>query len=122
MVRTAALVLALIPAPAMAAAPLTPAEKAAVSQSLSGILLDAESARWRWLSPTEGNVILYCGFVNAKNSYGAYSGFRPFMVSLVRRTKTALAATIGNPGSDDEEITIRMCASKGYDLSEVPTG
>lgn len=119
--KTAITALAFLTATAATAAPdLTAAEKEAISKAFSGILLDDTTARWRWLPPAEGNVITYCGFVNAKNSYGAYTGFRPFMVALVRRTAMASLPTIGAPGSDDEVITIRMCSTRGYDLTEVP--
>lgn len=127
MVRKAALaaVIMLGATPAFAAAPLNPGEKAAIVKAFDALLLDGLSARWRWPTPAEeGTAITYCGFVNGKNSMGAYTGYRPFMVALVRRNKPrqpiASLATLGNPGSDDEQITITLCTRHGYDVSEIP--
>lgn len=123
MVRTAFVVAALgLAVPAHAAAPITPAEKAAITKAFGGVLRDGVSARWRWLPPAEGNVITYCGFVNSKNAYGAYVGFQPFMVSLVRRNAMVFSPMTGSEDSDDGAIARRMCADKGYDISEVPSG
>lgn len=39
-------------------------------------LRDGDSARWGAIWTVDG--WNYCGFVNGKNAYGAYSGFKPF--------------------------------------------
>jgi hypothetical protein len=46
------------------------------------MLKDPESARFRRIYGAQGNVekIAICGEVNAKNSYGGYTGYKPFMV------------------------------------------
>lgn len=45
-------------------------------------LKDGESARFQLVSAKRHeNVVLICGNVNAKNSFGAYNGFRPFVYS-----------------------------------------
>lgn len=49
-------------------------------QRVVSMLNDPESARFRdvGISPTSNAV---CGFVNAKNAYGGYPGFRRFIVT-----------------------------------------
>jgi hypothetical protein len=48
-------------------------------------LFDAESARFldvvRVVSPETGKTRIICGWVNAKNTFGGYVGFRPFFVA-----------------------------------------
>lgn len=46
------------------------------------MLKDPESARFRRIYGAKGGVrkIAICGEVNAKNSYGGYTGYKPFMV------------------------------------------
>ena len=58
-----------------------PADKkqAAALDLVRGELKDGESARFKGVKPLskDGN---YCGFVNSKNSFGAYAGFSVFYV------------------------------------------
>ena len=66
---------------------LTPAEKLSLSKNISQSLKDAESARFKWmpvvLREREG-ATHYCGLVNAKNSYGGYTGFMRFWAALYK--------------------------------------
>ena len=71
------------------AAPKTkPAEKPKANpfeqahERVRDILKDPESARFR--SEFKGKDDSVCGFVNAKNSYGGYDGFKPFIVERDR--------------------------------------
>lgn len=63
------------------------AEKAVV-QYFDGSLKDPDSARYTFLAPTMGSLVngnlrqfgwFMCGTVNAKNSYGGYTGGRVFL-------------------------------------------
>lgn len=54
--------------------------RAAVSRDL----LDPASAQFRDLYVTQtGDARALCGEINAKNSYGAYTGFRPFYATKI---------------------------------------
>src|SRR5436305_1651171 len=53
--------------------------KRAIMAQVGDKLKDGASARYRWLPEKKGGVS-YCGFVNAKNSYGAYAGWAPFYI------------------------------------------
>lgn len=59
--------------------PASAALQTAVRRHFEMILLDAPSARWKWL-PVRGDGRIYCGYVNAKNRIGGYTGFQMFMV------------------------------------------
>jgi hypothetical protein len=58
---------------------LTATEKAIIINNMN--LRDADSARFRWL-PFDPSKSHYCGWVNAKNAYGGYTGFQPFEASI----------------------------------------
>ncbi|MEW7002549.1 hypothetical protein M5585_32300 [Serratia ureilytica] len=58
---------------------------------------------------------VYCGKVNAKNSYGAYIGDRLFAVVFIdTKSDGLLAAPLGR--MDSQEVISSLCASSGYDL------
>lgn len=54
-----------------------PSWRHAAMEAASKRLKDPWSAHYRWERP-QGS--LFCGLVNAKNSYGGYSGWEPFYV------------------------------------------
>lgn len=61
---------------------LTPTEKKLIESGLKSKLKDPDSAQFKWTKITrsagaEGRVY-YCGMVNAKNSYGGYTGLDHF--------------------------------------------
>lgn len=62
------------------AVPTTPDHLAiGVEEAQAGVraqLRDGDSARWGAIWTVDG--WNYCGFVNGKNAYGAYAGFKPF--------------------------------------------
>jgi len=70
------------------------AEKLLIRQAISSLLKDASSAEYRW-GPLHGPG--YTGCVNAKNSYGAYTGFQTFSVNLVRVDGRILRVVPENP-------------------------
>lgn len=55
--------------------PIRPAERAKVIAAADVQLKDGASARWRF-EPVRADLV--CGYVNAKNSFGAYVGWQPF--------------------------------------------
>ena len=58
---------------------------------------------------------VYCGKVNAKNSYGAYIGDRLFAVVFIdTKSDGLLAVPVGS--MDSQEAISSLCASSGYDL------
>lgn len=61
---------------------------------------DPGSAQFRntYLTTDKGTAVALCGEVNAKNSFGAYTGFRPF---YVMDTGKSLTAGVMEDGAED---------------------
>ncbi|MGH8032507.1 MAG: hypothetical protein ACREO8_09130 [Luteimonas sp.] len=90
----------------------TSKEIAAIRKAMERDLLDAESARFDSVKVKGEDM---CGLVNAKNSMGAYVGYRAFNGMIFKDTTgKLLAAPMGMSGS--EEVTRTMCAQKGIPL------
>lgn len=64
--------------------PVTPAEQGAVRRYFDGVLFDGQSARWRF-DKVRGDLFV-CGYVNAKNQLGAFTGWKPFYWSKGDKT------------------------------------
>lgn len=67
-------------------------EEREVRNAVSEQLKDPQSARFQ--NEREVRKGLYCGEVNAKNSFGGYTGFQPFIV--VDREERGLDAMVGD--------------------------
>jgi hypothetical protein len=64
---------------------ITPAERKLLAKTFADALKDPDSARWEWppiRSDVKDGAIVYCGRVNAKNSYGGYTGHRTFISTV----------------------------------------
>ena len=104
---------------------LIPEEKAAVEQTIRGEMLDPDAAKFDFLDfPTESSHV-YCGFVNGKNSFGAYTGKKLFAVFLVKNDKGEQKAislnmtpSTGEPAS--QGVISATCSGAGYDV-KVPS-
>jgi hypothetical protein len=96
---------------------LTPSEKKIIVSALSPSLKDPGSAKFRWAKirdATEGSVN-YCGMVNAKSPYPAYSGQQAYILEATISGGKISAAVVGLiAGGKDIEIVRSMC--KKYDL------
>jgi hypothetical protein len=107
--------------------PLTPRQKADIVRQLKDKLLDGESARWRWPlhQPAWG---LYCGWYNAKNSYGAFVGWQPFLAaggqgSDLKKDEFIVAfSQMGSADADDSSAAVvaDQCTKGGYDMAAPP--
>ncbi|MBE8597926.1 hypothetical protein [Xenorhabdus sp. BG5] len=101
---------------------LTQEEVQAIEMEVKNKLKDPDSAKFKHNNlivkdGKSGN--LYCGLVNAKNSYGGYTGYFPFKVYLFLNKygkKAALIIGDIDSKSTSEEVTIKMCNEHGYFL------
>lgn len=59
--------------------PITVAEKNAIIAKMEGELRDPASAVYKWPRAKNG---IYCFWLNSKNAYGGYTGFKPVSVFL----------------------------------------
>lgn len=57
--------------------------KTSAEMNLKALLKDADSVKYRdvFLSRIEGGNLMLCGKVNAKNSFGGFTGFKRFIAS-----------------------------------------
>lgn len=100
----------------VAARDLTAAERAVVEMDIKKQLKDPDSARFKWLPYIEQPNGHYCGLVNAKNSYGGYTGDQPFYVMLVMPEGPIFAANVVGVGGNEfrQRAIIQQCAEQGY--------
>lgn len=57
------------------------------------------------------SIVIVCGWVNARNSFGGYVGDKPFLVAYI--PSTSGAALIG---MDSDGVTTEMCLNEGVPL------
>jgi hypothetical protein len=80
-------------------------------------LKDPESARFGDIRAVkrQGGKITVCGFVNAKNSFGGYTGMKPFAGSLSREPSAFLVIAYGGDRFDDMYV-YSACRQLGLEL------
>lgn len=111
------------PAPQLEAlAPTTLSKKQAeaVRAGVRDKLKDPESARFGSMVAGKDSkgFITVCGWVNAKNSFGGYTGDQPYMGLLATGPKGAFFAPIAVSGTDIEQrSTMMVCGQQGLSLS-----
>lgn len=107
--------------------PLTPAEKAMIQHAVRAELLDPDGAQFR-LGADNVKAEKYCGLVNAKNSYGGYTGYKVFFIIVDRDAKGRIVKAeypqiIGarHNGSDPDglssmldRVTVDTCRENGF--------
>jgi len=96
---------------------LTPAEKKIIANAIAPSLREAAAAQYRWpkIQNAGDGPVNYCGTVNAKSPYPAYSGRQAYIVSATVSGGKISSAVVGLiAGGKDFEIVRNMC--KKYDL------
>jgi hypothetical protein len=97
---------------------LTAAEKEVVSHAVGLSVSNPSSAQYRWpqIPNTEDGAINYCGMVNAKSPYPAYSGWQAYIVEGKISGGVLTSAVVGLiAGGKDVEIVRKMCRKYGLD-------
>lgn len=91
----------------------TEADQTAIADAFERILKDPDSARFPVIYARIGQsgMIYYCGLVNARNSYGGYTGNQPFYG--LGKPGFASILTIG---SDEVKsaVAVQMCQRAGF--------
>ena len=87
---------------------LEPSERDLLQRELFKQLKDPDSAKVRWPAFLGGTA--YCGFFNAKNSYGGYVGYQAFMASVKKKDGVIVTVTnvLVHRAAND------VCSSIGY--------
>jgi hypothetical protein len=100
--------------------PLTPSEKKLIENAVRERLRDPESARFEWLQvvelSTDKDTNTYCGFVNAKNSFGGYVGKQLFTAVLTKKNPTLTYIGISEQDRVEEtQARQEWCIKAGYE-------
>lgn len=85
-----------------AGSPVSETDLKGIRVALEDHLKDADSAKLKNVRAKDGTV---CGMVNAKNSYGAYAGFTPFLALKLSSGKYMVIGV--------DEATGKVCADRG---------
>lgn len=112
------------PLAAQKTVPASPSLKQAVSALLAKELKDGMSAQYRWPDLVTESAV-YCGFVNAKNSYGAYIGFKPFMVvgaegKSGKYQVFSRVIWVSLTGDGVQQYAAKKCIESGYSITKIP--
>ena len=99
---------------------LTSAEKAVVEEGVRKSLKDPNSAMFGPMAAAQEDEknTWVCGYVNARNSYGGYTGDKPFMGGLAhipaekQKIETFVVTGIGGTESASYEV-LEMCRRYG---------
>lgn len=97
---------------------LLPEEKQVISKAVSLSIVDPGHAQYRWpqIADTEDGSINYCGMVNAKSSFPAYSGWQAYIVEGTISGGKMTSAVVGLiAGGKDVVIVRKMCKKYGLD-------
>ena len=97
---------------------LLPEEKQVISRAVSLSILNPSQAQYRWpqIADTEDGSINYCGMVNAKSSFPAYSGWQAYIVEGKISGGKMTSAVVGLiAGGKDVGIVRKMCKKYGLD-------
>jgi hypothetical protein len=102
---------------------LTLPEKKIISDAVALSIKDPGSAQYRWptIPASEEGQVNYCGMVNAKSPYAAYSGWQAYIVEAQVTAGKVSSAVVGLiAGGKDVEIVRKMC--KKYELDPGTAG
>lgn len=120
----AVLALALGAPSSASASDVEPSEtiKSAIQQKFSRTLRDPDSVLYRWpLWRRERDKAVYCFWANAKNGYGAYTGYKLYGLLLSISEGTLLDVTlVGEGQSEAPTLAYEFCSNFGYDISGPP--
>jgi hypothetical protein len=97
---------------------LLPEEKQVISKAVSLSIVNPGQAQYRWpqIANTEDGSVNYCGMVNAKSAYPAYSGWQAYIVEGSVSGGKLTSAVVGLiAGGKDTEIVRKMCKKYGLD-------
>jgi hypothetical protein len=98
----------------------TPQQLEVIRTALQNKLKDADSAKFMnvRMLPADQGMSDICGKVNAKNSYGAYAGYRTFYGEYFDATNGSKAsAFILIIQDQDSPVADRMCEKQGFSNS-----
>jgi hypothetical protein len=111
--------LILLAAAAAATAPLPAARQQAIRRYYDAKLFDGSSARWKWPRQHRDRG-MYCGWVNARNRLGAYTGWTAYFVSFDAAGKVKDDVMLTDPKDVITDVHAGICTRQGYDVVNPP--
>ncbi|AVR21430.1 hypothetical protein L0Z13_15215 [Burkholderia multivorans] len=109
-----ALLLAVSPALSYAQNSVSPEDEKAIKQAIIHELTDPDSAKFREIRiSADGNTA--CGYVNAKNKFGGYTGFKIFQGAIIRTPNypTRFAPISISNSEIEEQANLIVCHKNG---------
>jgi hypothetical protein len=106
--------------------PITPAERVLITSTYGAQLKDAPSALYKMppipsADPSQGGGHTYCFEVNAKNSYGGFTGYKVIIGKVIRSAGKVTSFTYLGSSDDDARslpgATADMCRALGAAIS-----
>jgi hypothetical protein len=93
---------------------LSPSMVVKVKEAVVRSLKDPDSAKFsqKILAERKGNILHVCGTVNAKNSFGGYTGEKLFYVMGSASAETFELVSSGS-SETDQKVTFVMCTENG---------
>ena len=102
--------------------PFTESDYALIKSRVGQNLKDAESARWSL--PERRHWVHYCGWVNAKNGFGAYAGWTPFHALVVKNGDDPVIINFDPSLILRSKVTydylVSSCTEAGYNVITPP--
>jgi hypothetical protein len=106
------------PVKAVSTRSLSALEISAIEEGVRNGLKDPESARFK--HPFADSYAIgesyYCGYVNAKNSYGGYTGDQPFAAMPLEKSGEVVGAALIGAGNRDRSVIYLLCKEHGYEF------
>lgn len=75
-------------------------------------MIDGESARYLW--PEQRDPYIYCGFINAKNQFGGYVGWRLYWANFPVTGNDELLISTAGTSKVMDGIGQKVCQGEGY--------
>jgi hypothetical protein len=100
---------------------LTPQEKRVIVEAIALSIRDAASAKYRWAKfpVAAADKVNYCGTVDAKSPFPAYSGHQAYIVEAKVVGGHVSSAVVGLiAGGKDAALVSKMCAKYGLNPND----
>jgi hypothetical protein len=100
---------------------LTPQEKRVIVDAIALSIRDAAAAKYRWAKfpVTAAGDVNYCGTVDAKSPFPAYSGHQAYIVEARVVGGKVSSAVVGLiAGGKDVALVSKMCAKYGLNPND----
>lgn len=90
-------------------------DTSAIEEGLRRSLKDPDSAKFGNMQAAKmsNGIIGVCGLVNAKNSFGGYTGMKPYIGFMQQKPKRLFATSAIGSDETSVMIVLRMCSQQG---------